>query len=213
MSFQAMAAVVPLRLPTNEKFVLLMLANYADQDGKCWPSIGRLASDTGLCESSVRNAIKTLRDYSGFIAVQRRVDEDGRQTSNNYLLDIELCLKLRGGEGVRGTGGGVTDRGGRVYLVEGEGVPHTPEPIIEPINKEPTPLSAETPTSGFLKFWEALPAKRRNAKTGCWKVWKRKRLELQAATIIAHVEAMKRTKDWQQRLHPVTDDLPEPGAI
>ena len=42
MSFQAMAAAIPLRLPTNDKFVLLMLANYADENGKCWPSIDRL---------------------------------------------------------------------------------------------------------------------------------------------------------------------------
>lgn len=143
MSFQAMAAVIPLQLPTNDKFVLLMLANYADDNGKCWPSINRLSRDTGLSESSVRRCLHSLRDYSGIIAVQARVDSDGRQTSNNFLIDLSLCrrlaLKDEGGEGVTQTPPPVTVEGGGCHTDRGEGVRLTPEPISKNLSMNHKP--------------------------------------------------------------------------
>lgn len=51
---------------------------------------------------------------------------------------------------------------------------------------------------GFVRFWQAYPATgRRVAKGKCLEVWNRRKLEPQAAPIIDHVEAMKRTPAWR----------------
>lgn len=60
MSFQAMAKAVEIKLPFHEKFVLIMLANYADENGKCWPSIETLCKDTSLSRSAVHKALSKL---------------------------------------------------------------------------------------------------------------------------------------------------------
>ena len=44
-----------------QKLVLLSLADRAGEDGVCWPSIPRLARDTGLNEKTVRAAILNTR--------------------------------------------------------------------------------------------------------------------------------------------------------
>ena len=94
MSFQAMADVIRLKLDCHEKFVLLMLANYCDAEGgSCFPSVGRLAADTGVSESSVRRALKRLRDYSGLI----QITLGGGAKSNRYQLDTHLIAQLAAG--------------------------------------------------------------------------------------------------------------------
>jgi hypothetical protein len=72
MSFQAMCSVIKRDIPNSPaKFVLLMIANYADEDGKAWPSITTLARDTALCEKTVRKALKWLVE-GGFLARESR---------------------------------------------------------------------------------------------------------------------------------------------
>lgn len=47
-------------LPPAERLVLLVLAARADEDGTAWPSVARLAADTGYDSESVRRAVKAL---------------------------------------------------------------------------------------------------------------------------------------------------------
>ena len=50
---------------------------------------------------------------------------------------------------------------------------------------------------GFKTFWGAWPkSSRKGGKPECLKVWLTKRLEESAAEILAHVELMKRGKQW-----------------
>jgi hypothetical protein len=77
-------------------------------------------------------------------------------------------------------------------------------------NQEPTPSSSSSsssqrlsPPCGFVRFWEAWPkSPRKEAKGQCLTVWKRKGFELQAAEILRHVEAMKRTEQWRTGYEP-----------
>lgn len=49
MSVQAMTAAFALKVENpTAKLVLLALANYADQDGRCWPSQKKLCEVTSL---------------------------------------------------------------------------------------------------------------------------------------------------------------------
>lgn len=87
MSFQAMAWAVDLKLPTREKFVLLMLANRTNHDtGRCDPSHKRIAEDCGMSVSSVKRAIQSLED-SGFLVTENR-SANSVKLPNQY----RLCL-------------------------------------------------------------------------------------------------------------------------
>lgn len=60
-------------------------------------------------------------------------------------------------------------------------------------NASPSPSAPE----GFETFWAEWPSGgRKGGKADCLKVWRKDKLESQAATIIAHVKAMKASREW-----------------
>ena len=66
-----MAAVWAISVGSTDKFVLLALADAADENGRCWPSIATLGEKTGLSRRAVEGAIKRLQ-ISGYIQVIHR---------------------------------------------------------------------------------------------------------------------------------------------
>jgi hypothetical protein len=86
MSFQAMAWAVGQQIPTHEKFTLIMLANYSDATGKCWPSIETLCHDTGLSRPSIKRALRVLVKLELVTKVKRQ--QGNLQSSNFYLLSL-----------------------------------------------------------------------------------------------------------------------------
>lgn len=86
MSFQAMAWAVKQQIPTHEKFTLIMLSNYADANGKCWPSIETLCRDTGLSRPSVKRALRRLVELELIKKITRKMGN--LQSSNFYLLSL-----------------------------------------------------------------------------------------------------------------------------
>lgn len=61
MSFQAMTWAITQDIPrTSEKFLLVMLANYADRGGYCYPSIERLAQELSQDRKTIVKSIKSL---------------------------------------------------------------------------------------------------------------------------------------------------------
>lgn len=69
------------------KLILISLANYADEDGECWPSIATLCTETGLSEATVKRHCRQLRDAGAFTQEQR-VTPGGRTKSNLFTLDL-----------------------------------------------------------------------------------------------------------------------------
>ena len=59
MSVRLMTAVWDLPLQPSEKLVLLALADWAHDDGRCWPSIKAVADKSGVSERTVQ---RTLRE-------------------------------------------------------------------------------------------------------------------------------------------------------
>lgn len=109
----------------TQKLVLLALADNANDQGFCWPSISHLATKCQMSEQGVRNQIKLITAL-GWISLKPRYDESGDRTSNLYQLHIPS----EGGQ--RGAGGGQPGAGGVVNRVH-------PEPLVEPslhIHKE-----------------------------------------------------------------------------
>lgn len=67
------------------KLTLLALAEHADAEGLCWPSINRLCLRVGLSRRSVERLLAQL-EYLGFITRERRERENGSKQSNYYHL-------------------------------------------------------------------------------------------------------------------------------
>jgi hypothetical protein len=61
MSFSVGKRVWAIPMPATDKLVLLALAHYASDDGKCWPSLDKLGKDTGLHPKSVSRCIRRLK--------------------------------------------------------------------------------------------------------------------------------------------------------
>ena len=83
MSIRLMTRVWDLELGSHtEKLVLLALADNANDDGVCWPSIGTLAEKCNLTGQGVRDQIHKFQAL-GLIEIQPR-----SLSSNIYLLKI-----------------------------------------------------------------------------------------------------------------------------
>lgn len=70
------------------KAILLMLANYADDEGKCFPGQEKLAAE---CECSPRTVREWLDKFEkmGIVKREERRREDGYRTSDLIVLDLE----------------------------------------------------------------------------------------------------------------------------
>lgn len=67
------------------KFVLVALANFADEDGYCFPSQDTLANMTGQGVRSIRRHLTEL-EKTGFIKRRRRTDGKAKRLSDEYEL-------------------------------------------------------------------------------------------------------------------------------
>jgi DNA-binding transcriptional regulator YhcF (GntR family) len=78
---------------SSNKWVLMVLASFADDKNECFPSFKTICNITELSKSTVIRCIKDL-ERTGFIKTQERyVDfqDAKRQTSNLYKLEIDGC--------------------------------------------------------------------------------------------------------------------------
>lgn len=71
------------------KFVLMALADAADDDGYCWPSVPTLAKKTCMDGRSVQRILKILRE-ANLIQVKAQYRKDGSPTSNKYKLSLKI---------------------------------------------------------------------------------------------------------------------------
>ncbi len=83
MSTIIMAHCWKLRLPSVAKFVLVSLADQANDQGVCWPSVQTLSERTSYSIRAVQTALGWLRDQ-GFIDV-----DVGACRSNRYTLRLD----------------------------------------------------------------------------------------------------------------------------
>lgn len=68
--------------------------------------------------------------------------------------------------------------------------------------KPPTPLQGEDPP-GFVEFWATWPStERKVARKQCAEKWRRHGLSVKTDLIVAHVQAMKQTRQWSDGYEP-----------
>lgn len=72
-------------LPSRAVTVYLILNEYADKNGICFPSLKTIAQGSGLSKSTVKRAINDLVE-SGFITKEQRLRPNGALSSCQYCL-------------------------------------------------------------------------------------------------------------------------------
>lgn len=87
MSNKALHWAWELQLGSTEKFVLIALADMADEEHSCFPGQATLAAMVGASESTVRRALKKLED-EGVLTREERRNKQGYKTSDRYFLQL-----------------------------------------------------------------------------------------------------------------------------
>lgn len=174
MSVQAIGWALSQDIPTASKFVLVALANYANDKGECWPSQETIARNTSMTDRTVRTHLKLLEDR-GYISRQKRRREDGFQNS-----DMITIIAFSSRKDIPVT------KSSRKLTTEpaGNSLPNQPEndcktsrkeipgnrqlePSIEP-SKEPSSSSAPSGTAypdEFEAIWQPLNSNKAYHKT------------------------------------------------
>ena len=91
MSYKATNWAYDLRVASPMKPVVVALAEFADEEGSCFPGQQRIADMTGLSVRTVARALVKL-EALGLISRQRRVDAYGHRTSDRYRLHLSVTM-------------------------------------------------------------------------------------------------------------------------
>lgn len=83
----------------SDRLVLLALADFADEDGNCFGSWGKLEQKTRLCRATVATSLKRLREGGHLVLVEkghRKLAGDGSEASIWKIPGVtEMGLNLR----------------------------------------------------------------------------------------------------------------------
>lgn len=83
----------------SDRLVLLALADFADEDGNCFGSWGKLSQKTRLCRATIATSLKRLRAAGHLVMVEkghRKLAGDGAEASIWQIPGVsEMGLKLR----------------------------------------------------------------------------------------------------------------------
>lgn len=106
----------------SDWMVLTCLTMHIGQTNVCWPSLAKLATQTGLSEQTVKTAIKRLCTVTvggqRVLAVCERRAENGRQTSNLYVVmpTDEQIREFEGTVQTTGEGQNFISHGGTDFI-------------------------------------------------------------------------------------------------
>lgn len=89
MSYKATNWAWEQALKSGDKFVLVALADMADEKHSCFPSQATLARMVGASERTVRGSVARLTDM-GLLSREERRRKDGRKSSDRYFLSVGM---------------------------------------------------------------------------------------------------------------------------
>ena len=154
MSFTAMAWASKQKVKSSsQKLVLLMLANYADDQDKCWPSKQTLAEMCCMSKSGICKIITQL-ETDGFLVTEKR---DG--TSSIIRLNMGVHPVDRG-----------CPRSGQGVSTQWTGGVHPVDTILSMNQLDDTIIGKDISVDlEFDEFWAAYPKRPNNPKTAAKK--------------------------------------------
>lgn len=100
-TFSIFPCALAAGLKPTEQVVLAWIWKYTNNDGMCFPSINRIASNSGMSRSAVIRAISALVS-GGLLIKEKRIRPNGSISSNSYTVVIKE------GDSVTQTLGGVS---------------------------------------------------------------------------------------------------------
>ena len=124
---------------SSERLVILALAKFSDDAGRCFPSVEKLTAITHLNRKTVFSALKAL-SQSGVVSAQK-----SERNANRYQLNYALCRTENGTTENGTTENGTTENGTAVVPKTGQpvvpnlGHKQISEHINEQIREEPPP--------------------------------------------------------------------------
>ena len=124
---------------SSERLVILALAKFSDDAGRCFPSVEKLTAITHLNRKTVFSALKAL-SQSGVVSAQK-----SERNANRYQLNYALCRTENGTSENGTTENGTTENGTAVVPKTGQpvvpnlGHKQISEHINEQIREEPLP--------------------------------------------------------------------------
>lgn len=142
MSFLAMAWATKQKLErSTDKFILLMLSSYANEDDEAYPSVNRLIDDTSMDRKTVLKSLAALQEL-GFIS------DTGKKTGRTSSVTV-YKIETSKAEAVPKIPRKQSQKSQHEYIIE---------PIISP---EPT-VQDEDPISAFLEAASPPPPSKRS---------------------------------------------------
>ena len=93
MSITAREWALRQELAPVHKFVLVVLADAADDQGLCWPRVSTVAEKVGVSTRTVQRAVQHLAKRK-LITVEPRLRSDGSSSSNLYRLRLREGVNL-----------------------------------------------------------------------------------------------------------------------
>lgn len=155
MSLAALTWAFNQDLVPAQKVVLLALADYADDQGRCWPGQETLTLKTSLSVRGIRSQIRALEERGLVLTIERR-KEGGARATNAYQLAFGLPA-ASAGSGAQPARHADDNRHAAAGIAE---------PSEEPSDTPPTPSFDEQ----FDELWKHWPNK--NAKAAAKKKWR-----------------------------------------
>jgi pyocin large subunit-like protein len=157
------------------KFVLVALADFADQEHSCYPGISTLMEMTECSRSTVVRSLRTLQDL-GLVVMEERRRPNGSSTSNRFWLSVEGAAR-----------GGVSVTPPPYQADTPGGVSVTPpEPLDKPSGEPKESTTAVVALFGeqFEEFWREYP--RGDGKAAARKAWPKAVKAMQAQLRMTH---------------------------
>ena len=87
MSLQALSWAFEADLPATQKFVLIAIANMADNEAIAWPSQSYLAKVCNLSRATINRAVAEM-EAAGWISIFTRQHDNGAERSAVYRLNM-----------------------------------------------------------------------------------------------------------------------------
>jgi len=175
-----------------QKAVLISLADQANDDGYCWPSVGTIAKRTCLSERAVQGAIKWLQS-AGLLSSDER-----RGTSSVYRITPAAYAppqEMRPADAApRGAGNAPPPP----QMLRPTPADAAPKPSLNRQLNRKEPKDTRADATGFEAFWECWPQnERKQDKAKCSEKWKRDSLDTVADSIVGDVTAKKHSQKWR----------------
>ena len=135
-----------------ERLVILALAKFSDDAGRCFPSVEKLTAITHLNRKTVFSALKAL-SQSGVVSAQK-----SERNANRYQLNYALCRTENGTTENGTTENGTTENGTAV-------VPKTGQPVVPNLGHEQISEHINEQIRGENPLPPPSPAAKREAQT------------------------------------------------